>query len=118
MAYAAINLPVGEPTQSVEPVKQRISEVSLTLKNLSYAISGMVGGEEPLDPDNMTQAMFALHRQVTALSSDLDDLMRACEACTPLQSPVELFPTAARCPTCGTEKEEARASGPVSPISA
>lgn len=60
---------------------RRIAELSLALRNLSFTLSQLIGDDTALEPQNLTESLYALHRQVTGLSARLDDLSVGCRTC-------------------------------------
>lgn len=60
-----------------KPDAQRVAEVSLTLRNLSYMLTHVTTDAHALTPENLTATLFGLHRQIDDLSTRLEDL---CDA--------------------------------------
>lgn len=74
---------IRECELQLEPMDaQRIAEVSLGLRNLSFTITEFLSGRQDGDFDNLPGALFALHRQAMQLSAQLDEI----SGCSPSAS--------------------------------
>ncbi len=75
-----------ENPQANETDAQLIAEISLSLRNLSYTISGIVTGDSSLADKKLNEILFEVHRQTEMLSSRLDRLNGRCKECIASQS--------------------------------
>ena len=60
---------------------QMMTELSLRLRNLSFLINHVAEDDSTLDPERLKASLFALHRQVDALSHRLDVMSDRCRTC-------------------------------------
>lgn len=74
---------------------QMISEVALSLRNLSFTLSSLVVDSQPVDVDSFAGAMFSLNKQASELSDRLERLSETCRGCISgnMPRPVPVQPT-------------------------
>lgn len=67
--------------EAATPVTQRISEVSLALRNLGYTLSLVACDADLRNSESFAGGLVSLHEQVQTLADQLEDLSAQCRAC-------------------------------------